>query len=230
MRVSSKTCRHSVSCASSGRAGASAPRDAQPRLCPSRRDPPGQRTGKKLVFHRVTHQHQRRVVEAPAPEVAHCSERQLLVVGAHFESEREAALEGEVAEHPLAEAVDGVHARAIDVLERGVEAPCGDLEIGSGRPRPVFHQLPGLGLAFEDPLLHFGPQRIPRALQGAPDAFSQLRGGGAGEGDDEDFVDFPSFFDHETGDQGRQGVGLPGARARFHEHRAGLVQRETQRK
>ena len=248
----------------------------------------------ETVLHRVArHEHGCRI-QAPAPEVPHRAGHDLDIAAAHLEIEREIALEREIGQHPLAESVDGVHVRPVDVAHRGFEAPCQravDLpslalpcfeqltrlgvdfvpartrgERGFGRP-PCFDcehgggSLPGFrfrrlspdsrplspdsrrpspdsrplspGFRCRRPAVSCGvarPHRIQHCSKEASGPVPELRGGGSGEGHDENLVELPAFLDDEAGYEGGEGAGLPGTRARFDEHRSAAVEREIERR
>ena len=233
------------------------------------RHPRGERVGHEAARDRVAQHEGGRRIQAAAPAVAHRRAHHLAAV-AHLESEREAALEREIGQHPLAEAVDRVHVRPVDVAHRAFEAP---RQRGIDAPSPVRprrQQLPGLGIDLVLRwngqeigssqvarlgavrggsrhsvlgVLNLGFRRRPSAAvrglacpyrsedrsQDPADAVPELRGGGTGEGDDEDPVERPVLLDDETRHEGGEGVGLPGPGARLNERRPAAVEREVER-
>ena len=94
----------------------------------------------------MPHQEHGGRVQAPAPEVPHRPRDHLAIAPAHLEAERKPALERMVGQHPLAEAVDRVHVRPVDVVHRGFEASRQG-EVDAPSPAlPRGEQLSGLGV------------------------------------------------------------------------------------
>ena len=168
--------------------------------------------------------------------------------------EREAALEGEIGEHPLAEAVDGEHVRPVDVVHRAFEPPGGQREVDVSRPAlpcrqelaspRVDRRLGGaavrrfVGVAETFRAFRPGragsagesrPDRVEQHAEDVTDPIPQLGGGGPGEGHHEDPVDRPSFLGDQAGDEGGEGVCLAGSGAGFDERRARTVEGEVER-
>ncbi len=66
-------------------------------------------------------------------------------------------------------------------------------------------------------LCRLARQEISRLNQPVPDALAQFLGGGLGEGDDENFVDWHLQIDHCPQHQHGNGIGLAGTGARLNE-------------
>ena len=274
------------------------------------RHPGGERIGHEAARDRMAQHERGRRIHAAAPAVAHRRVHHLATV-AHLESEQEAALEREIGQHPLAEAVDRVHVRPVDVAHRAFEAP---REGGIDAPSPVRPRLeqlqslrivlaiprigaepgfgrvtglgpmggrdlrwvfglpslrrvfgflglgrvfglpslgwvfglPSLGRIFGFPSLGLrhrsvptvcpticalaGPHRGQDRSEHPPDPIPELRGGGAGERDDEDPVERPVLLNDEASHEGGERVGLPRPGARFDERRPVAVQRKIERR
>ena len=209
-----------------------APHDGDPGLRAPGRDPLGNLAREEPTLHRVAYQQHRGGVQPPAPEVPHRAGHHRVVSAAHLEPEGEPAFEREVGQHPLAEAVDGVHARAVDVVHRGLQPPCRFGRPDPARALPAGKELHRLGVRL--PRSKVRPrgtdlQRVEGGPEGAADPVPELRGGGAGEGDDEDAIELLAFLHHEAGDQGGERVGLAGSRAGLDERRSAPAEREVGR-
>ena len=179
-------------------------------------DPGGKTVGPEPVLHRIAGEQPRGGVHASAPEVARRARDDPGVVTAHLESEGEAAVEGEVGEHPLAETVDGEDVGPIDVLEGRFEAPDRGLRSEPGIFPPAGKELRRLG-AFRYLPGHHPPMGGP---EGLPDPVAELGGRRPGERHHQDLVEPPVALHHEPGDDAGELPGLARTRARFDEGHA----------
>ena len=193
------------------------PVDPKAGLRPPLPDPGGEIVGPEPALRRTGRERPRGGVHAPAPEVARRARDELAVVPAHLELEGEAAVEGEVGEHPLAEPVDREDVRPVDVPEGRIEPPRRRLRVEPGPFPPGGEELRGLG-AF---VRLAGRQRPAGGPEGSPDPLAKLGGRGAGERHHEDLVEPPAFHHHEPGDDAGQLPGLAGPGARLDEGHAG---------
>ena len=170
-----------------------------------------------------------RVHEA-APVVAHHFGQQIGLVGLEALGEQAVAVEGVLAQHAVAPAVDGGHGGLVHPLG-------GQLQLaGAGGPalrRVGVAQLP-------EQRVGLGPASVRAEVGGGlgeagADAVAQLLGGGVGEGDDEDlrWREGPgeggpvvAVAQHQAQVEGGDGEGLAGAGAGLDE--AAARKRETQ--
>ena len=155
------------------------------------------------ALEQALHEGHRRAGEPVAPEVVDHLLEQLAHVGKELALERQPALEGALDEHALAEAVDGVDTRPVEVPER------------------VLHPARGLR-PVADPGGEHGDQRVghvvaaqrrQRHTEQRADALAQLLGGGHGVGDDEDALHLDAGLQHEPQEQPGDGVRLARAGA-----------------
>ena len=158
----------------------------------------------------MAQQRLRRPDNAPPPEVAHGGDHGWRIVAAHVEAERDGAVEGEVRQQALAEAVDGEDVRAVQIAHRGLQtARCvsrdAELPPALGQPRRlvVARCRPVAG------------DRIVRLAQGLAQPVAKLARGGHREGHHEQPFDRLGAFGNRARRQGGEGVRLAGSGARF---------------
>ncbi len=160
------------------------------------------------------------------PVVARHLGEQFAVVGFQGQGEQAAAVEGVLAQHALAPAVDGGNGGLVHPLRGDVQA--------AGAGRPALGREVGAQLAQQVVTLRFLAKDPRRLHQPRTDAVAQLAGGGVGEGHHEDFRRqqfageslLAAVTEHQAQIKRRDGEGLAGTGAGLDQ--AAAVQREAQ--
>ena len=159
------------------------------------------------------------------PVVAHHFGKQLAVVGFQGLAEQAAAVEGVLAQHALAPAVNGRHRRLVHPLRGQLQAPGALRPFGGGE---VGLQGRQQGITLGITTKHRGGFHQART-----DAITQLAGGGIGEGHHQNLRRqqrlaerrLAAMTEDQAQVQRRDGVGLAGTGAGLDQTAA--VQRET---
>ena len=164
----------------------------------------GQHLGRepRLLEH-VAHERRSCAVELAPPEIVDDLLRELALVRDELQVEGDAALEGALGEHALAEAVDREDRGLVEAGERPIDDRERGRTIGEPReerPQELVGRLPR-------------PERVAQRGERLPNAIAELRRRRLRVGDDEDLAHAEPALEHEAeielGDRER----LPGARA-----------------
>ena len=155
------------------------------------------------LIQQVLHQARCQPLDPQAPEVVHQLLQQFAPVRQQFLLHRQGTLHRAVAEHPLAEAMDGEDHGPVEIQDRQSQAAQGLLPV-----------LPALAQRADQRIVS-GPtlQHPVRLLQPLPDPAAQLGGGCAGIGDHQDLLHRQPPLHHQPQVEGGDGVGLAGAGA-----------------
>ena len=157
----------------------------------------------------VAQKRQRRIDDAAAPEVPRRGAHRQGVVAADLEAEGNAAVERELRQQALAEAVDGEDVGAVQVPHRRRQQTFGSFFNSQVAPaRGQFGRLIVFGVRRR---LHRGQG----VAQRTPQPMAQLARGGDGERHHQQPFNRQFGFDHGARRQSGQGVGLAGAGAGF---------------
>ena len=189
------------------------------------RDPFHEVLADELLRQGETHADRRGRVERAPPVVAHHRVHDIEAVPRHLESERQAALEREIRQHALAEAMDGKHVGPIEVRDGYLQPPRHVVARDAERI-PMGRQLRGLPVR-SAPVSLRESQRRPQGPANLVPQFVRRR---VGERDDEEFADLPLLLDHQAGHERGERVRLARAGARLDQRRPGRAERQFQRR
>ena len=158
----------------------------------------------------MAQQRLRRPDNAPPPEVAHRGDHRWRIVAAHVEPERDGAVEGEVRQQALAEAVDGEDVGAVQIAHRGLQAArCVSRD---AKLPPALRQPRRLVVARCRTVAGDG---IVRLAQSLPQPVAKLARGGNREGHHEQSFHRLGALGDRARRQGGEGIRLAGSGARF---------------
>ena len=172
---------------------------------------PEEPRGAEAVHERKVDQDGPRFIEVPAPEIIGDLLHELRGIGDQFRVEEQPALECPVPKRPLAEAMDRIDGRLVEVAQ-------GILQPGFHLPRlvPVFcHER-----LQERDVACAGGKSLRCLDQRLAHAVTQFLGGRVGVGHREDLPHREVLFHDEPYKEGGDGVGLARARAGLDEARA----------